>query len=116
VSLPRSLASIFGEKLWALLPALLPSFALLATAVGVGGHEWVAQFVSSLFSNRPVSPADVCLRTNGSFGHDVEIVETIWYLHLVVYLSLRMRWTALPAAYGSQTPYPPQATSLFLSC
>jgi len=36
----------------------------------------------------------------GIWGVLRKFVETIWYLHLVAYLSLRMRWTALPAAYG----------------
>jgi hypothetical protein len=38
----------------------------------------------------------------GIWGVLRKFVETIWYLHLVAYLSLRMRWTALPAAYGNR--------------
>jgi hypothetical protein len=100
VALPRSLGSVFSEKLRGLLPAILPSLALIATGIGVGGQEWADRFVGSLLSSELNATTFIGFPGFGVWGLLRNLVETVWYLHLVAYLSLQLRWTALPAAYG----------------
>jgi ABC-type transport system involved in multi-copper enzyme maturation permease subunit len=100
VALPRSLGSVFLEKLIGLLGAVLPSLALIIIGISIGGSEWVRHIVSSLFSDEISAPTFIGLPGFGVWGLLRILVETVWYLHLVAYLSLRLRWTALPAAYG----------------
>lgn len=101
VSLPRPLGAISGEKLRGALPALIPSLALTISGLLIGGPAWAKQYVGTLFGDSATPVA--ALEGGGIFGLLRSVCETAFYLTLVIQLSLRLRWAALPAAYGIAT-------------
>jgi hypothetical protein len=102
IGLPRSLGSSLREKLRGLAPALIPSLAVIVIGLGVGGSEWMTRYVKRLASNEFGGGIGFVFGMPGwgVWGLARNLSETFWYLNLVAYLSLRLRWTALPAAFG----------------
>lgn len=96
VALPRALRWIHLEKLRAIFISLAPSAALFLVAVLLDRER----LVNNVFLNwlNPVYALE--LRCRMALTLMVWIAEFGTLLILIVNLSLRMKWTALPAAIG----------------
>jgi len=97
IVLPRGLRRITFEKVKAILIAVIPSVSLLVLAVVIGGSEFIKADIIPFF--RPAY-------YSGAFRYSRLYTILGWYvgfavlLLLIVNLSLRLKWTALPAALG----------------
>ena len=96
VATPRALRWIHLEKLRAILISLTPSAALFLAAVLINSEGMLnLAFLSWL---RPAYPLEI--RARMLLSLIVWVVEFGTLLILIMNLSLRMKWTALPAAIG----------------
>jgi hypothetical protein len=100
VMTPRGLRRINFEKLKAALLAILPSFSLLVLAMAIGGSKFIDDVLIEPFTQRYRGPGGMPI----NFWYMIRITQ--WLLEfgvllaLIVNLSLRLKWTALPAALG----------------
>jgi hypothetical protein len=100
VATPRGLGRMNVEKLKAALIAILPSISLLVLAMAIGGANFIDDILIEPFKQRYPGPGGMPIM----FWHVIRIAQWILQfgvlLALIVNLSLRLKWTALPAALG----------------
>jgi hypothetical protein len=100
IALPRSLRRVAIEKLRAVLVATIPSMAIVILAVGVGGSAFINQTIFGSFNMNSSGSGGMPWRFWRIFSLLQWIAQFGVLLSLIVNLSLRLKWTALPAALG----------------
>jgi hypothetical protein len=100
IAIPRSLRRLNFEKLKAMLMATLPSVAIVTLGLIIGGSEFIDQTILGSFNASNSGPGGMPFR----YWRIISLLQ--WaaqfgvLLSLIVNLSLRLKWTALPAALG----------------
>jgi hypothetical protein len=100
IAIPRSLRRLNFEKLKAMLMATLPSVSMVTFAMIIGGSTFINQTILGSFSSGNFGAGGVPWR----YWRIISLLQ--WtaqlgvLLSLIVNLSLRLKWTALPAALG----------------
>jgi hypothetical protein len=100
IATPLGLRRIHWEKMKATLIAITPSIAVLFVAMVIGGSQFIEHTVVGPFRRHYNGPWGIPM----NYWHVMQLfkwaVQFSLLLFLIVNLSLRLRWTALPAALG----------------
>lgn len=99
VATPMSLLRIGKQKLQAMALAVVPSILLILLALIIGGSAFIMELLEPFTVSYPLGGG-----FPSRFLNMIQLAN--WMVHfgvllsLIVNLSLRLRWTALPAAFG----------------
>lgn len=99
VATPMSLLQIGKQKLQATALAVIPSLLLILLALIIGGSSFLRELVEPFTVGHPLGGGFSSRHLN-MIQLANWIVQFGVLLSLIVNLSLRLRWTALPAAFG----------------
>jgi hypothetical protein len=101
IGTPLTLWRINGEKLKALIIATIPSISMLLLAMAIGGSRFINTTVLGPFTRDYMGPWNIPAKYWFAIQLAQWVVHFALLLFLIVNLSLRLKWTALPAALGS---------------
>jgi ABC-type transport system involved in multi-copper enzyme maturation permease subunit len=99
IATPQALRRINFEKLKAMCMATAPSIMLLLVAMGIGGAEFIRDTVIGPFQYTGLA-GGVSVRNRHVIDIALWLIQFGGLLTLVVNLSLRLKWTAVPVALG----------------
>jgi hypothetical protein len=99
IATPQALWRINFEKLKAMCMATAPSILLLLVAIGVGGIEFIQDTVIGPFQYAG-SVGGIPVRYRRVIEIILWLIQFGVLLTLIVNLSLRLKWTAVPVALG----------------
>jgi ABC-2 family transporter protein len=99
IATPQALRRINFEKLRAMCMATAPSITLLLVAMGIGGAEFIQDDVIGPFQSVD-SAGGIQIRHRHMIDIALWLIQFGALLVLVVNLSLRLKWTAVPVALG----------------
>lgn len=100
IATPRSLRRLNFEKMKAIMMATMPSVSLVLLAMAIGGSTFINQTVLGSFNAQNWPAEALSWRVWRILSILQWIAQFGVLLSLIVNLSLRLKWTALPAAVG----------------
>ena len=100
IATPRSLRRLNFEKIKAMVMATMPSVSLVLLAMAIGGSTFINQTILGSFTMQTTAPGGLPWRVWRILSILQWIAQFGVLLSLIVNLSLRLKWTALPAAVG----------------